>query len=400
MNDIYESLVRLKDYCQKAGYQGWDPFDGLNSAFFQASFLRNSPLFRMCWIQFFKRSPVNLRSVFRVPKGFNPKGIALFLRGYVCLARAFQDEADFAVIRSLAETLRNSVSAGYSGSCWGYNFDWQSRAFFVPRGTPNVIVSTFAGHALLDVYELQGEKKFMQMAVSVSDFIRQDLNRQEDQHGGMCFSYTPLDHSRIFNASLLASAFLARVYRLTRDPALFIDAQRSVSFCCRQQNADGSWFYGMNPNQRWIDSFHTAYNLEALFQYQDWTGDDQFQGFFEKGFSYYAKNFFTEEGVPKYYHNRIYPVDVHSTAGLISLMLISGRHARYADLNKNVLKWTIRHMQSKIGYFYYQIHKWCKIDIPYIRWTQAWMFYALSFYVYYLKKNRLAFSSEGDCQEE
>ena len=31
---------------------------------------------------------------------------------------------------------------GYSGPCWGYNFDWQSRNFFAPRGTPPAVMKT------------------------------------------------------------------------------------------------------------------------------------------------------------------------------------------------------------------------------------------------------------------
>jgi hypothetical protein len=35
-------------------------------------------------------------------------------------------------------------------------------------------------------------------------------------------------------------------------------------------------------------------------------------------------------------------------------------------------------MQTEQGYFYYQLKPLYPIDIPYMRWSQAWMLYALS----------------------
>ncbi len=50
-------------------------------------------------------------------------------------------------------------------------------------------------------------------------------------------------------------------------------------------------------------------------------------------------------------------------------------------LADKVLNWTIANMQDKKGYFYYQKYRFYKIKIPYIRWSQAWMFYALTTYL-------------------
>ena len=385
MNYILDSLTRLRAFCEGERFKGWDPFDGLSSGIFDRTLLKDHPWGRILWLQFFKRCPINLRPVFQVPKDYNPKGLALFLSGYAHLYRAFADEAALGSLKTLTGLLLERRSPGYSGACWGYPFDWQSRVFFVPQGTPNVIVSTFSGHALLDAYDLTGEQALLQTALSVADFISKDLNRSTDEQGGLCFSYTPLDRSRIINASLLASGFLARVSSLRKDLALLEDARRSVAFCCRFQNHDGSWFYGTRPNQRWIDSFHTAYNLEALDRYRQWSGDESFQKHFSAGMEYYLGHFFTPDGVPKYYHDRVYPVDVHSAASLVSLMVTSGLAEEHAALLDNVLRWTIRHMQTAQGAFCYQKNRFYRIDIPYMRWSQAWMFFALSSYSHFFK---------------
>ena len=47
----------------------------------------------------------------------------------------------------------------------------------------------------------------------------------------------------------------------------------------------------------------------------------------------------------------------------------------------SVLLWTLRKMQSRKGFFYYQKNRFLTNRISYMRWAQAWMFYALSEYI-------------------
>ena len=76
------SLIKLKNFCEKEEYKGWDPYDGLNSKIFRALPLKHWDLARLAWIQGFKRSPINFRKLLLVPKQHNAKGIGLFLLGY------------------------------------------------------------------------------------------------------------------------------------------------------------------------------------------------------------------------------------------------------------------------------------------------------------------------------
>ena len=65
----------------------------------------------------------------------------------------------------------------------------------------------------------------------------------------------------------------------------------------------------------------------------------------------------------------------------------SGRFMEHKPLLDKVLNWTIDNMQDKDGYFYYQINKYFSSKISYMRWAQAWMFYALSTYILFSKSN-------------
>ena len=136
---IRESICRLKSYCEAEQFKGWDPYDGLNSKVFQAlPFLKNSALCRLVVIQGFKRSPINFRKIAMVPKEYNAKGIGLFLQGYCNLYKAVSDNQQLQdalgtqaqlidKINELAELLISLQSKGYSGACWGYDFDWETR---------------------------------------------------------------------------------------------------------------------------------------------------------------------------------------------------------------------------------------------------------------------------------
>lgn len=380
---VSNSFLKLKNYCEVNDFSGWDPYDGLNSKFFKSiPLVSGMRLPRLAWIQLFKRSPINLRILTGVKKDYNPKGLGLFLNGYCELYKKNPKTKYLDKIHYLAKKIISLRSEGYSGSCWGYNFDWQARAFFQPKYTPTVVATTFIAYALMDAYELTGEQKYLDIAIDTKDFILKDLNRTMDQDRDFAFSYSPEDSTQVFNASLLGSRLLARIYHYTKEGEVYKAAERSVKFCCKHQKQDGSWTYGTLPFHQWIDNFHTGYNLECLSDFARYTGDNKYNEYIKKGLEYYLKTFFNSpEGMPAYYSNNTYPIDIHNTSQLIITLSKLGVFDENRLLIDKVLNWTINNMQDKKGYFYYQKKKSFSSKIPYIRWAQAWMFYGMTVYL-------------------
>ncbi len=388
---VLSSLTSLRIYCEKEDFSGWDPYDGLNSKVFQVlPFFKHSALCRLLVIQGFKRSPVNLRRIAFVPKEHNAKGIALFLNGYCNLYHALQKGVDIGMLQKdclgkihfLAELLLSLQSKGYSGACWGYNFDWQARRLFLfPKNTPTVVATSFAVDALCEAYEVTRNENWLNAALSAADFVINDLHRAE-YGDGFLFSYSPLSgNNTVFNASLLGSKLLSRCYHYTKEDEYKRLAKESVKACCTAQNEDGSWVYGMLPVQSWIDSFHTGYNLDALQTFQDLTGDVSFQENINKGFEFFIHNFFLSDGTPRYYHNQTYPIDIHCPGELFVVLSKLDKFEEWKPLAENVLNWTLKNMQDKKGYFYYQLKPRFSSKIPYMRWSNAFMFNALSHYI-------------------
>lgn len=385
---------QLRSYCESEHFKGWDPYDGLNSKLFQAlPGLKKSAICRLIVIQGFKRSPINLRRIALVPKEYNAKGIGLFLQGYCNIYKTLDINPDLADdlgdkseilerINELADLLISLQSKGYSGACWGYNFDWQARRLFLfPKYTPTVVATNFCATALFDAYEITGNDKYLKTALSSADFVLNDLHRTEC-NGGFLFSYSPLKgNDTVFNASLLGSKLLSYCYHYTRNEIYKTAAESSVRACCSAQATDGSWVYGMLPVQSWIDSFHTGYNLDGLIAYEEQAGDKSFHENIEKGFEFYIKNFFEKDGCPKYYNNKKYPIDIHCPGQLFVTLYRMNRFNENKNLAEKVLAWTVNSMQDKKGYFYYQLKPGLSSKISYMRWSNAFMFNALSYYI-------------------
>jgi len=386
-HQVRESFNKLKAYCEKEDFKGWDPYDGLNSWVIQNTLLGKSRFFRLAWIQLFKRNPINLRRLFGVKKAYNPKGLGLFLIGYCNLYKIEKREEYLKQINLLATQIIELKTEGYSGACWGYNFDWQARAFFQPKYTPTVVATTFISEALLEAYEITNNKLYLDTVISASKFVLNDLNKSYDNDGNYTFSYSPLDNTQVFNAGLLGAKLLSLVYQYTKDETLLQSAKKVVSYVCNKQKEDGSWTYGTLPFHQWIDNFHTGYNLECIHIYRKISNDISYDEHLKTGMDYYLNTFFTPEGMSKYYNNQTFPIDIHAPAQLIVTLSKFGNFNENKNFIDKVLIWTINNMQSPQGYFYYQKKKLVTSRISYIRWAQSWMFYAFSFYLLETSEN-------------
>ena len=220
MSDLFQAAYdQLFSWCQQRDFAGHDPFDALNSRLFQATPLAQSRNARFIWTQVVKRSPADVRAVIRVPAERNAKGIALFTLAQIANHRRLKStQSEFAVRDFLSGLLSMQID-GYSGACWGYNFDWQSRNFFAPRNTPTIVPTAFAARALIEAE--QDFPDLLKEARSVCDFIINDLPRTVDTETELCFSYAPNTDTRIFNATLLAAEVLAAVRTVDLERFLF-----------------------------------------------------------------------------------------------------------------------------------------------------------------------------------
>ena len=375
--ELRATILKLLAFCQANDWAGYDPYDALNSKAFKASPFLKSRISRLILTQMLKRSPFNLRRLLLIPKLQNPKAIALFLSAFVRLS----GHGEVEVGRFISEMIERLVALRSPDTrywCWGYSFPWQTRTLIVPADAPNLVCTTFVASALLDAYEQGHDPACLDMALSAADYILTELYWSRDGAAG--FSYPqPSVQLEVHNANFLAAALLCRVHRHTGEEKFIGPALEVARHSAAKQHADGSWYYGEERSQRWIDNFHTGYNLCALRSISNNARTAEFDECIGKGFHFYRAHFFRKDGAVRYFHNRTYPIDIHTVAqSIITLLELQDLDEGNLPLARSVLRWAMGRMWDERGFFYYRVLRFCTIRTPYMRWSQAWMFLALS----------------------
>lgn len=377
--DVQRSL--LAD-AENNDFAGFDPFDGLNATLFEVfPSLRNS-IFGLAWIQAFKRSNFNMRHALGVPKKRNPKGIGLFISGMLEQYHLTKEPRLLEQAKALADWLLENrcCSEIWGSSCWGYHFDWKARAFFVPKGKPNVISTIYVSRALFDLGKLVNDNTYIEAACSSAEFIVQHLYTEED--GRQFFAYIPGEKAFVHNASLWAAAWVGFVGNELNNNDYKSIARHVAMQSVSEQSSDGSWVYGARSHHQFIDGFHTGYNLEALHQLKLSLNTDEFDEPIERGMAFYKAHLFEKDGTAKYYHNNRYPLDPHSVAQAVITLIKVGNREEDIEMAGKVLRWSVQELYlPDKNQFVYQKSARTTNKINYVRWTQAWMYLSMSIFL-------------------
>jgi hypothetical protein len=358
---------------------GYDPYDILNCPIDLRIFGKWLPIVA---IQLQKRSPLNFRPLLKIKKEHNPKALGLFLTAYSNLAKLngnanFEDTFSFLLNRLSATTAKR-----FSGTCWGYNFDWASPKKFLPRYAPSVVVTGFVCKGLFDYYRLTGNDRVIELLEQACQFILRDLPRTRIRDG-IVFSYTPFARDACLNASLLGAEILAKVYSINGKEKLKELAKAALDFVIAHQKEDGRWNYSIDlktGNERSQIDFHQGYVLESIYEIVRYLGLNplQYTKSLRRGAEFYRQHQFFTSGQSKWRLPRVWPVDIHNQAqGIITFSRLAELDSRYLAFAKTIALWTIEHMQDSAGYFYYRKYRIGMNKISYMRWAQAWMMVAL-----------------------
>jgi hypothetical protein len=404
--EVAQALEKLDAWIEQEEFRGWDPHDALNSPLLRRIAGQNC-LIGIVLVQCLRRSPVNLRPLLKVHKGYNPKAMGLFLASSAQKFISTREEVHLKRVRFVGDWLAMNASQKYAGPCWGYNFDWPNRGFFVPAGTPTIVNTAFIALSFLDaesvlassagVSERAGEEglqtarndgsKLSSNALSIArcacEFILCNLNALRPSSREICFSYTPLDRRFVHNANLLGAWLLAAVYSRTGENKLAESAIAAARFTVSRQRPDGSWPYGIARSDQWVDNFHTGYVLMSLRRIGRYLQTDEFEAASCSGYEYWKQRMFLASLIPKYYPDRVFPVDIHCVSQAI-LTFMEFRDIDPSAMNRaeGLCRWAIENLQDPKGFFHYQIRRWYRVRIPYLRWAQAWMQFALTRFIY------------------
>jgi hypothetical protein len=385
---------------RSSGFSGSDPYDGLRSRIL-CSLTSRSMLARAAAIQLVRRSPLDLRRILGIRPGRNPKALALFLRSasdrpglpgsaqestrlqdaLLSLASEPGGAPALSPSREVVPGLTGRIADARGGDLspalgWGYDFPWQGKAFYQPAYSPTAVVTSF----VVDAFEGCGSRSAGYVASAAGRFVHASLRRFESPDG-ICFSYSPGDSTRVYNASLLAARILVSAARhdSTAGPAYRLEAAEACRFVVSRQAPDGSWQYGDGPEWSWTDGFHTGFVLQSLAEISAGLGTDEWIPAVKKGLAFYRDRLFDDEGTARTAPDKAFPLDPHSFAqGALTFLATEDIRPGGAEFACRILGraadllWDDRRKG-----FIYSRGRLTSNRAIHLRWSQAWMLRAI-----------------------
>jgi hypothetical protein len=367
-----EELLRTHDY------KGWDPFD-----------LPNAPLLRALpegwWLPQLALSKVGSRAVpdwlrraLRVPPIEDPKIYACAYFGY----RHWQSPDSGERARQMIDRLVAMAVREPDGAHWGYDYTWATRARDVnPRGASALVPGAFAIFALLDDMAVTGEGTHRELISRALDYFLERHRRSN--RSGAFLAYFPGASINTHNANLLGCAALSLGGRiLGRDDLLEIAADAATT-SVKAVDAGGYLPYADHPSGDWTDCFHHLYVIACatIIQLANPNVDREFFSDADRRLRRYLRRaFLRDDGLINYYPGRLHPIDPHNYAAAAIFALLLGEEADLAPeaaepllRRLDELMWDPRH-----GRYHFRRSSRMTDSRLFLRWTQAWMFAALS----------------------
>ncbi len=369
------SLSRAIAWVQRHKYCGYEPADGNLSPLFVLTRGRVAPM--RILQQIVLRSPFNIRPLLGIHPHESAIGRGYMAWAYLTLFRVKAEEALRDEAIACLKWLEINRSPRSSFCCWGDPYEYATRGGRRPLGEPLLIWSSLIGLAFLDAYKTLGDERYLHIADETGRWIVR-LPREQTKSGS-CLSYVGYRQSSIHNSNMMGAAFLARLGTLTDNHEYLNVARATIAYSCARQRKDGSWYYAEEPKFHWIDNFHTGYNLSAVKLYRDVTKDNAVDECIAKGLQFYRDHFFERDGRPKYFHDKTYPIDIQCAAQAIeTFVALAESHPDCLVMAEKVAAWTIDHLQSHDGHFFYRHLGWRTVSTAMLHWGQGTMIKALA----------------------
>jgi hypothetical protein len=392
-------VLKLEKYIENEKYMGWDPYDALNSEFINklTSF---HPFVQRIAIHLLKNSPINFRNILGIKKGYNPTALSLFIDGYVNLYHIYGDSEYLKKANFLKEKLyfltciNNQEELG-----WGRNFKFITTKETHELDKPLTFLNAKLSISLLNLYEITKEKLIIKNTKKVIFSIIKNGRVFETKEGTFIGYSADSEPRYIFNASILTAELIVKyLYHTKQNDEIICNislknlAEKLIDTVLVKQQDDGKWYYGYNFDFTILKNidFHQGFVSDALLgisKYFDYKKEEILKAY-TLGIEFMYENQISNNGRFKWRLPKEYPVDIHNQAqGIISLARVN--NDKYNPKLNTLLKYTIEEFfDNEKGYFYYQKNRFYTIKIPFIRWGEGWMFFALTEYLKVIKDNK------------
>lgn len=371
---------------KESNYTSYDVSDLMKTKYFK--FSKNIPntflsrATRFPYNYFMKYHPEWIRRWVKEKGYIYPQGQAMILRAFVELTKKNHELGDLEEAKRIGEWLINNKSPHSKHYGWGQPFLWYSRKPF-PRHIPRATVSSQVAWAMLDLFEITQNEKYLDVAEDVCKLFKDEFNYTPDQNNNICISYTTIDNYHVHNASMLAASVIFRVANLRSSDEWHSFGGRVADFTMSHQNEDGSFYYWAPPDKLnfTIDNYHTGFVLESFKTIKEDCGSNKYDEVYSKGIDYYYDNLF-DGPLPRLSDKSKYPIDIQGCAQSIMTFKRDGR-TKFEKKANEIASYTIDNFFLKDEHhFAYKLYENKHLDKSYyFRWGDAWMIRALSYLI-------------------
>ena len=389
---IEEIITKLEQYISSENYKGWDPYDALNSAFIN-KITAFHPFAQRVAIHLLKNSPINLRDALGIKEDYNPTALSLFIDGYVNLYHIYKNRKYLEKANSLKVILYSLVCVDNKDELgWGRNFKFIASKETHELDKPLTFLNAKLTISLLNLYEVTKEDLILENTKRAIYSIINNGKVFETQEGTYIGYSADSQPRYIFNASILTAELIMKYLYYTKqndevicETSILNLAKKLIDTVLDKQQKGGKWYYGYNYDFTILKNidFHQGFITDALLgisNYSDYKKDKIIDSY-KLGIEFMYKNQISDDGRFKWRLPKEYPVDIHNQAqGIISLSRVND--IKYYDKLNSLIKYTVDNFfDNEKGYFYYQKNRWYTIKIPFVRWGEGWMFFALTEYL-------------------
>jgi hypothetical protein len=328
------------------------------------------------------------RRLFWTPQRF-PIADAHYAMGFALLAQACESDAYYRRAVHFLEVLQRTRCPGYERYCWGYPFDWETKAGTIKQGTPLITTVPYAYEAFSYVYAIDRNQKWLEVMRSIAEHAAYDYREWEIGPNTTSTAYCPGEQDRkgVINANAYRAFLLLEASHDFCQERYKQIALRNLNFVLESQNADGSWYYARDPRSHFVDHFHTCFVLKALGKIEPHVGDKRLREAIDRGVDYYVQELFDAEGLPIPFSRAprltVYRRELYDYAECVNLaVLLRGRFNQLDLVLSRVIADLLARWQKRDGSFRSRklLIGWDKV--PMHRWAQSQLFRSLSFLLY------------------
>ena len=325
-----------------------------------------------------------------------PIADAHYASGFAFLHEATGNLAHLEKAVHFLEVLKATRSSGFKEFGWGYPFDWVWRGGVIKAHTPLITTTPYVFEAFLQVQKLQPRDEWKNILESIVRHACMDFKDFKFSETANTCSYTPDDEGGVVNASAYRATLLVSAAKFFGNEEWLKIAAGNVDFVLAAQNPDGSWPYAMDGVRDFVDHFHTCFVMKALAKVYRLNGDPRILAALAKGVTYYLKNLFGEDGMPRPFSKAprltVYRCELYDCAECINLCLLLRKEFPQLENTLNtVVACILKNWIKSDGSFRSRKLLLGWDNVPMHRWAQSQMFRALAFY---LRENSVSPNSQ------